>query len=694
MRRHIEGYRSSSDSRGQPPEEGTPFAPLPALPVSSTTQERPPAVHSVTRSVSPAALQGASLAPRPEPAPPSLQNSSVLSLQARQANIRALAAEISEMVRGHRDELARNERTRGGVTEMPSFIEDELATSTDMNFFGGLQAPLLFDRHVRASPLLESVNVSRENSWDILRAPEFIAHHNNLGSRADALDGSTEMAFLAEHFFEASPSEDSFEELPVFPAFRRHVRTFSQSASVDFTGGGPEGPLPVPEPAAEGFGRPVAASSASHNHEPGNLSEWSRSYALDLLSISLPPNRTNSIAEEALQSSAVGENQREERLLALHANEPFVRVPLSSAPDPFSPGVLAGWGEALTPETETPPLILSDPPYERLFSSDVRPIGMQRLPESSFFSWPPAMVNFSDLADAIGGWVRLAAPDARPIDSAQWSLDHYTSMILKTFLERLRETSDFKMVRIRPHLAARVYALLRAMEEERPLRAQILDLIEQALSSCADRIIWTMNRAELLIRVKNAERSSTDGRAVRELVLGLMRLEVVHTEARRAIQNMQEADEIEVYLAYEVNLRETLNLPVGTQTMLFEACADLTPAHFENARLAALAIENDPLQVQAWLQGSAIWQHHLRRQAANAWNWDALERQHVSHDLSALRCPLTLDLHIELSQPLVWLDGHACVVFEAASFLTHWVEHGNEPTTRRQVDLSALIRPL
>jgi hypothetical protein len=301
------------------------------------------------------------------------------------------------------------------------------------------------------------------------------------------------------------------------------------------------------------------------------------------------------------------------------------------------------------------------------------------------------------LADIVAFWQSMH-PAARPIDPARWQLTSAECTMMQQFLSRLTNTADYNNVRVRPHLATRICAVIEAITDDASLRLQCLDCITQALESCDDRVSLVLNQLELAIRVHQAEHSAIGSKALHDLLLGLMQLDIVHAHARKTLARLQGSegiDEIEVFLTYEIALRRVLQLPVVAQTMPVARCAEVTRFDLESAYTAARDAASDPAQVAAYLAASSPWQHHLRRQAAAAWSWDGLlPKLYVNTSvLQALRCPLTLEPYSALVQPLVWQQGAVCVAYEAAAFLKHWVAHGFEPTTRRRVALEEMLRP-
>jgi len=64
-----------------------------------------------------------------------------------------------------------------------------------------------------------------------------------------------------------------------------------------------------------------------------------------------------------------------------------------------------------------------------------------------------------------------------------------------------------------------------------------------------------------------------DEKALAKLCIGLKRFELLDECAEEQIKQLQLKDPVEVFLFYETQLREQLELPVSTQNMIFENCA-------------------------------------------------------------------------------------------------------------------------
>ncbi|KAK1548475.1 hypothetical protein Q3G72_031900 [Acer saccharum] len=314
-----------------------------------------------------------------------------------------------------------------------------------------------------------------------------------------------------------------------------------------------------------------------------------------------------------------------------------------------------------------------------------------------YFGMAPAgrdISGFADLGQAATFWQSQATPRIVP-NFESWGLPAQDYNFLLQFLSRLRSTADYTNLQARKRLTERVCDLLQAMDESPELRRICSDCISDALQSCGDRVIWAMNQMETAVRVHQAQQNP-DPEVLKELVLSFLRLEIVQHHARHKASTLTWVDEIEVFLAYESGLRQALELPVSAEHMLFARCAQVTLEDLRIAYRAVIDAMHDPVRTAAYLRNSPLWQRRLRRQTAARWNWASLTVQAVPGHIQVqdLRCPITLEPLGALSSPVMWQSGNACLVYEAADFMQHWVEHGTEPTTRQSMELAQLQRPL
>jgi hypothetical protein len=356
------------------------------------------------------------------------------------------------------------------------------------------------------------------------------------------------------------------------------------------------------------------------------------------------------------------------------------------------PNDIANWGRRTTD---------GDVRHIALSGSGITRNLLQRLQETQTpgmrFSFSMAVTttdhSFADL-DAAGVFWQQQAPGRTVPNMMAWQeLLPTDCNFLRQFLGRLCDTADYQHQGARVRLAGRVCDLLQAMDESPALRRLCSDRISDALQTCNDRVIWTMNQLEIAVRVHQAQRYQ-DGASLKELLLSFMRLDIVQDHARQKVNSLTWVDEIEVFLAYESGLREALKLPVSAEHMLHAICAKVTQADLDKARDAAEAAANDPDKVTAYLQDSPTWQHYLRRQEAKQWAWERMVPEPWPQGLQAdeLQCAITLENYALLAHPVLAPSGSTWRAYEAENLLTHWIEHGTDAFYQK-LKLRDLRRP-
>jgi hypothetical protein len=113
-------------------------------------------------------------------------------------------------------------------------------------------------------------------------------------------------------------------------------------------------------------------------------------------------------------------------------------------------------------------------------------------------------------------------------------------------------------IQARMRLTGRVREVLQAINDSFVLHWLCRDCISDALQTCDDRVIWTMNQIEIAVRVHQTRHAQEDGAKLRELVLSFLCLDIVQDYVRQKAHTLIWVDEIEVFLASESGLREAL----------------------------------------------------------------------------------------------------------------------------------------
>lgn len=174
-----------------------------------------------------------------------------------------------------------------------------------------------------------------------------------------------------------------------------------------------------------------------------------------------------------------------------------------------------------------------------------------------FFSMggEPAVNHERPLAQAVADWV-----EGEPEVLAAWQnfADEAGAPEYARFLDRLRDTVNSG----NPQFRQAVIEDLRQAATRPQLRQQYFQLAFEASESCEDRITLTWNGMQTARLNAEVEDGAYDNRLDDLVQQGrvLFRLDALEQIAREKVNSLRFVDEIEVYLAYQVKLRERLEL--------------------------------------------------------------------------------------------------------------------------------------
>jgi len=119
-------------------------------------------------------------------------------------------------------------------------------------------------------------------------------------------------------------------------------------------------------------------------------------------------------------------------------------------------------------------------------------------------------------------------------------------------------------------------------------------------------------------------------------------------------------DEIEVYLAYPVQLGETLKLPIDVDKMLYFACSSVTAQDLEGARqeVQNFLDDKDEEALLKFLIKQDTWTETLKK--AYPERYEEINNQRYGMLEDPVRCDQAMDYYeqelIELSREVLELD--------------------------------------
>jgi hypothetical protein len=186
---------------------------------------------------------------------------------------------------------------------------------------------------------------------------------------------------------------------------------------------------------------------------------------------------------------------------------------------------------------------------------------------------------------------------------------------LRTYLIRLKQTKDFKHPDACQGLMVNVMHMLHGACTNKDFNKMLFLLLEDALSTCVDRVADTSNIIHLqwLLLCGSKHLSKKD---VAKLLIGAMRLDRLEDFARQFVKQKQLGDDIETILYFKVQLKEVLGLPIATEGMLYPKMSGVTPLDLQEAYVFVLEQTSSFEQIVRILSASDVWKKKLEREHA------------------------------------------------------------------------------
>lgn len=307
---------------------------------------------------------------------------------------------------------------------------------------------------------------------------------------------------------------------------------------------------------------------------------------------------------------------------------------------------------------------------------------MSRNPEGQF-----GTAQFKTLKDGINFWNVFASS---PLDhnTLQYLSDEQKENLSK-FLLHLTSTSDFSQLQSLDKFADRIFNFIQFVDQHPNLQDELLQSIDHANQGCGDRAIQSLSQLELTMQIEHAREDKNPKRALFDLALGLIKLDVVHKAAFQRIGEFSASETSELLLRFETELADTLDLPLLNRTMLYPGIIIVDQADFTQVAEDAIAAAADLDTVADFLAQWEPWQMLQRQDSAKKIVWHELESVQVP-TLKDECCLITMaDLH-KAKQPVTVLNEAG--YFDLKPLLTWWSEKGTHPISRNQLSLNDVRR--
>ncbi|MEJ38039.1 type III secretion system effector E3 ubiquitin transferase SspH1 [Salmonella enterica] len=158
-------------------------------------------------------------------------------------------------------------------------------------------------------------------------------------------------------------------------------------------------------------------------------------------------------------------------------------------------------------------------------------------------------------------------------------------------LDRLRETENFKKD---AGFKAQISSWLTQLAEDAALRAKTFAMATEATSTCEDRVTHALHQMNNVQLVHNAEKGEYDNNLQGLVSTGreMFRLATLEQIAREKAGTLALVDDVEVYLAFQNKLKESLELTSVTSEMRFFDVSGVTVSDLQAAELQVKTAEN------------------------------------------------------------------------------------------------------
>ncbi|GBG34214.1 Leucine-rich repeat containing protein [Hondaea fermentalgiana] len=241
---------------------------------------------------------------------------------------------------------------------------------------------------------------------------------------------------------------------------------------------------------------------------------------------------------------------------------------------------------------------------------------------------------------------------------------------VKEFLRMLFYSKEFSLqTTTRPGLLRRVYEVfdLLVSSTDQDVREGLCIRMADSGDACGDKPIWALNQMKQTVLVAEAR---GERQALRDLGRRLMRLEIVHEHVRELIGQLTFVDDVCVYLRFEIDLRERLDLPVSAEDMLFPNYVSIPDEAIEAAAEAALNVSEEDFE--AWLQNWEEWQRQDRLEQSATLTLESLPR----NSLKRISLSWQTLMGTRISDPVRLLPSRT--IWSLKELLRHWVDTGHD----------------
>ncbi|EAY3205223.1 type III secretion system effector E3 ubiquitin transferase SspH2 [Salmonella enterica] len=193
---------------------------------------------------------------------------------------------------------------------------------------------------------------------------------------------------------------------------------------------------------------------------------------------------------------------------------------------------------------------------------------------------------------AAANWL-VPAREGEPAPADRWHMfgQEDNAAAFSLFLDRLGETENcIKDAGFKAQISSRLVQLA----EDEALRAKTFAMATEATASCQDRVTHALHQMNNVQLVHNAEKGEYDNNLQELVSTGreMFRLATLEQIAREKAGTLALVDDVEVYLAFQNKLKESLELTSVTSEMRFFDVSGVTVSDLQAAELQVKTAEN------------------------------------------------------------------------------------------------------
>ncbi|VEB10242.1 putative antigenic leucine-rich repeat protein [Yersinia pseudotuberculosis] len=222
--------------------------------------------------------------------------------------------------------------------------------------------------------------------------------------------------------------------------------------------------------------------------------------------------------------------------------------------------------------------------------------------------------TINNLSDVIATWLPAEQQDKL---AGNWATieQEDNAPAFSAFLNRLADTVSAKE---NPEFILQVAIWLAQLAGSPTLREQTFLIAQEASATCEDRITLTYNDMQKAVMLHEVEKGQYDTQLPELMARGreMFRLEQLENIAREKVKilktlNVHSVDDIEVCLAYQVKLRESLELFSVSKEMRFFGASHVTLGDLLSAEEWVKTAENQDFP--RWLSQWSPWKSVVQR---------------------------------------------------------------------------------